>query len=885
MMYWLRLARTRLRGLLRRGSVEREMEEELRFHLRMRAAENVRRGMAQAEAAQAAQHSFGSWLRVKETCRDIKGGGVVETLMQDVIFGLRMLRKNPGFTLVAILTLALGIGANTAIFSVVDAVLLRALPYKHANRLVVMWEHKNGGRNKHNVVSPANFLDWQEQAQSFDDMAAYVDVRFNLTGAGAPVEVPAQVSTGNLFELLGAQAALGRTYTNADAEPGHDNVVVLSHNLWQRQFGGDSSIVGKTLTMNGHAVTVIGVMPADFKWFIKENSLTGKPAELWTPNKWTDRRRIGRFLSAVARLKPGVSVAQAQAEMDTISGRLAQQYADFDAGWSVELVPVRTQLAGEITKPLLVLLGAVAFVLLIACANVANLMMARAATRQKEIAIRTALGAGRWRMVRQLLTESIMLALAGGIVGLLLALWGVDLLVALSPPNLISRTDVGLSLSVLGFTFGVSLLTGIVFGLLPALEAARSDPQEALKESGRSSMGSPRSRRVRGAFVVAEIALALVLLVGAGLMMKSFLRLEAVNPGFEAQNLLTMRVLLPRAKYPDDAKRIAFFRQAVEHMQALPGVRAAAAATELPFGGLGSATDFAIEGQPAPPAGNNQTTDVHATDENYFRTLSIPVIKGRTYTAQEAMEDRHVVVINETLARQYFPDTNPIGQRLIIDMKDENKPDEIIGVVGDAKYATLEGEPHAMVYWPHAQLANSAMTIVLRTTGDPMNLAAAAQREIQALDKDQPVADVRTMESLIGESISRTRFGTLLLDVFAAVALLLATVGIYGVMSYSVVQRTHEIGIRMALGAQVSDIFRLIVGQGMLFTLSGVALGLGAAFALTRLLASLLYEVSATDPAIFAGLSVLLTLIAFVASYVPARRATKVDPLIALRYE
>ncbi len=809
----------------------------------------------------------------------------MNNLWQDIRFGVRMLWKSPGFTLVAIVALALGIGANTAIFSVVNAVLLRALPYKHAHRLVVLWEHKRTSDRAHNVVAPANFLDWQEQAQSFDGMAAFVDVRFNLTGAGAPIEIPAQVSTGNLFALLGADAALGRTYTDADAEPGHDAVVVLSHDLWQRQLGGAPDIVGKTLMLNGRALTVLGVMPPDFKWFIKENSQVGKPAELWTPHKWTDRTRSGRFLSAVARLKPGVSATQAQAEMDTIAGRLEQQYTDFNKNWEIRLVPVRTQLAGELRKPLLVLLGAVAFVLLIACANVANLLLARAAARHKEMAIRTALGAGRWRVIRQLLTESVLLALAGGVVGLLLALWGVDVLVALSPANLISKTEVGLSLPVLGFTFAVALLTGVVFGLLPALEAARSDPQEALKETGRSNTGSPRSRRVRGAFVVAEVALALVLLVGAGLMMKSFLRLQAVNPGFDPQNLLTMRVLLPRAKYPDDAKKVAFFRQAVARMQALPGVRAAAAVDALPFAGIGSATGFAIVGQPAPPAGNEQVTDVRTSDEHYFSTMNIPIVRGRTFTPQEAMEDRHVVVINEALARKYFPGADPTGQRLVIDMKQTNEPTEIIGVVGDAKYATLETEPRAMVYWPHTQLTNAAMNIVLRTTGDPLSFAPAAQREIQALDKDQPVADVRTMESWVGESTSRTRFGTLLLDVFAVVALVLATVGIYGVMAYTVTQRTHEIGIRMALGARPRDIFRLVIGQGLLLTLSGVALGLGAAFALTRLLASLLYDVSATDPTVFVGLAALLALVAFVASYVPARRATKVDPMIALRYE
>ena len=884
-MYLLRLVRARLRGLLLKDSVEREMDEELRFHLRMRAEENLRRGMTPAEAHRAALSSFGNWARVKEACRDVKGGGLMETLLQDVQFGIRMLRKNPGFTLVAIVALALGIGANTAIFSVVNAVLLRALPYKHANRLVVLWEHKRTSKRERNVVAPANFLDWQEQAQSFDGMAAFVDARFNLTGTGAPVEVPAQVATGNLFDLLGAHAALGRTFTPADAEPGHDDVVVLSHDLWQRQFGSDSGIVGKTLTLNGRPVTVLGVMPASFKWFIKENSLTGKPAELWAPNKWTNRQRMGRFMSVVARLKPGVTDAQAQAEMTTIASRLEQQYTDFNTGWEVRVVPVRTQLAGELRRPLLVLLGAVAFVLLIACANVANLMMARAAARHKELAIRTALGAGRGRMVRQLLTESVLLALAGGVVGLLLAVWGVEVLVALSPANLISKTDVGLSLPVLGFTFVVSLITGVGFGLLPALEAARSDPQEALKETERNNTGSPRSRRLRGAFVVAEVALALVLLVGAGLMMKSFLRLQAVNPGFDPNNLLTMRVLLPRAKYPDDAKRVAFFRAAVERMEALPGVQAAAVVTELPFAGLGSATGFTIEGRPEPPAGNEQVTDVRASDENYFRTMNIPIISGRTFTSQEATEDRHVVVINEALARKYFPNANPIGQRLVIDMNETNAPTEVIGVVGDAKYATLESEPRAMVYWPHPQLANSAMTLVMRTTNDPLSLAPAAQQAIQTLDKDQPVSDVRTMAGWIDESVARTRFGTLLLNLFAGVALLLVTVGIYGVIAYSVTQRTHEIGIRMALGARPLDILRLVVGQGLLLTFVGVVLGLGAAFALTRLLASLLYEVSATDPFVFAGLAVLLAVVAFVASYIPARSATKVDPLTALRYE
>ena len=806
------------------------------------------------------------------------------TIWFDVRYAVRVFLKSPGFTLVALVALMLGIGANTAIFSVVNAVLLRALPYRQAEQLVVVWENNRPRNRVRNVVSPVNFLEWQAHAQSFEGMAAFYDARFNLTGAGEPVEIPAQVGTGNLFEVLGAGAALGRTFTRDDGEPGRSNVVVLSHSFWQRQFGGAADVVGKTIALDGQTVTIIGVMPPDFKWFISENSLGGKPAEVWTPTKFTQQAR-GRFLSVVARLRPDVTFEQARVEMSTIAGRLEQQYAERNTGWGVTLVSVREQLAGEIKRPLMILLGAVAFVLLIACANVANLLLARAASRSKEIAIRAALGAGRARVVRQLLTESLLLSLAGGVLGALFATWSIDALVALSPPNLIAAADVGVSLPVLGFTFGVSLLTGVVFGLLPALEAARFDPNDALKETGRGNTGSARSRRVRGAFVIAEVALALVLLVGAGLMIRSFTRLQGVDPGFDPKNLLTMRVLLPGSKYREEPQRVAFFRAAVERIKSLPGVRSASIASALPFAGIGAATSFTIEGQPAPAAGAKPTTDVRVTDETYFRTMNIPVVSGRTFTPQEAVEDRHVVIVNQTLAQKYFPGEDPIGKRITVEMKGTNAPSEIIGVVGDAKYARLEGEPRQMVYWTHPQLAYPAMTLVVRTEGDPLSLAAAAQREIQAIDKEQPVADVRTMESWIGESVSRARFGTLLLGVFACIALVLAAVGIYGVMAYTVTQRRHEIGIRMALGAQPGDVLRLVVRQGLALTLAGIAIGLAGAYALTRVMASLLYGVSATDPLTFGGVALLLALVALVACLIPARRATKVDPMIALRYE
>jgi len=798
-----------------------------------------------------------------------------------------MLLKAPGFTIVAVLALALGIGASTAIFSVLNAVLLRALPFRHAERTVIVWEHNRTRNRPQNTISPANFLDWQDQQSVFEEMSVFYDIRLNLTDAGEAEEIPAQVTTANLFHLLGVEPVLGRTFTPDDAEENRDKVVVLSYGLWQSRFGGAPDIVGQTLTLNGTKVTVLGVLPADFKWFVKEGSLTGKPAQMWTPFKLTAgwRERKGRFPMAVARLKPGISREQAQAEMNHIASRLETQYQEFNKGWGVNLVPVREQFAGQIRTPLLVLLGAVGFVLLIACANVANLLLARAAARQREMAIRAALGAGRWRVVRQLLTESLLLALTGGALGLLLAMWGVEALIALSPPNLIGANSVGVSLPVLGFTFAVSLLTGVLFGLIPALEASRFDLNESLKEGGKGNMVSTRSGRARRVFVVAEVALALVLLLGAGLMIKSFMRQQAVDPGFDAENLLTMQLRLTPAKYREPNQRIAFFREAVARIEALPGVRSVGTVSFLPIASLGAATDFTIEGQPAPAAGDAPVTEVRVTDENFFRTMNIPVSAGRTFTEQEATGERQVVVISQDLARQYFPGEDPIGKRITVEMTDKPVPTEIIGVVGDIKHQSLDTETRPMVYWPHPQLPYSSMTLVIRTAGEPLSLAAAAQREIRQMDKDQPVSDVRTMKAWLGESIARSRFGATLLGVFATVALTLAAVGIYGVMSYAVAQRKHEIGVRMALGARAADIFKLVIGQGMILTLIGIGVGLLGAFALTRVIASLLYGVSANDPLTFGLITLLLAGVALLACYIPARRATKVDPMIALRYE
>ncbi|HEY3568939.1 MAG TPA: ABC transporter permease [Thermoanaerobaculia bacterium] len=888
-MRLLNVLSARLRALRGREAVIGDIDEELRLHLEMEAAANVERGMPPEEARRAALRTFGNFDSVRERAYEVRGGGLLETLLQDVRYAGRMLAKRPGFTAVAALTLALGVGANTAIFSVVEAVLLRPLPYRHAGRVVVVWENNHTQPGRHNVISPANFLDWREQAKSFDEMAVFLDQPLSLTGAGEPEEVPAQLVTPNLFALLGVNPELGRAFTPEDAKPGKRAVVVvISHGLWQRRFGGAPDVIGRTVSLNGRPMSVVGVMPDGFKWFVKENSRASRPAELWLPMSlapYSDRTKSGRFAQAVARLAPGVPLDKAQAEMDTIAGRLESQYPDYDKGWGITLVPLRDQLSGEIKPALLVLLGAVGFVLLIACVNVANLLLARAAGRHKEIAIRSAMGAGRRRIVRQLLTESVLLSLLGGALGLLLALWSVRALVALSPENLIGAGEVGLDLPVLAFTLAASLLTGILFGLAPALEASRVRLNESLKESSRGNAGSSRGRRLRDALIAAEVGLALVLLVGAGLMVRSFVRLQAVDPGFDARNLLTLRVALPSVRYPDDAKADAFFRQAVASLRTLPGVRSASAISELPFAALGTATSFTIEGRPAPPPGEFFGTDVRVVDEEYFRTMRIPVLAGRTFTPQEVAEDRKVCVVNQAMARVYFPGENPVGKRITVVMSDSPTPTEIIGVVGDARYAKLEGDLQPMVYWTPPQLPYSSRTLVLRAQGDPESLAAPARRAIQAIDKDLPVADVRTMEGWIAESMARTRFGTLLLAAFALLALTLAAVGIYGVMSHSVVQRQNEIGVRMALGARAGDVLWLVIRQGLARVLVGVGLGLLGALALTRVLSSLLYGVSATDPLTFLSLALLLTAVSWIACYIPARHAARVDPLIAMRYD
>src|SRR5882724_957595 len=809
----------------------------------------------------------------------------MHTFWQDLRYGLRMLAKNPGFTAVAVLTLALGIGANTAIFSVVNSVLLGPLPYKDADRLAIVWEAR--AKENQNVANPANFMDWKEQNTVFADMAAIVDFRAIVIGDGEPEEIPLQLATPNLFSVLGVEALRGRTLMVSDGQPNQPPVVVISYGLWQRRFGGDGNIIGRHLNINSRDVTVVGVMPPNFQWFIKKGSLTAKPAEIWSPYVITSENRIrrGRFMTVVARLKPGVPLQQAQAEMNTIGATLQQQYHDFNANWGVNVVPLRTQVTGEVRPALLVLLGAVGFVLLIACANVANLLLARAAARHREIAVRVALGARRSRVIKQLLIEGVPLAALGGTFGLLLAWWGTSLLVSLSPAELLDLSQVRINLTVLGFTFAVSLLTGMIFSLAPAFASARINLNESLKEGVKGSGAGSGSQRVRSLFVVAEVALALILLVGAGLLLRSFARLQSVDPGFNARNVLTMRVALPPGKYQEDQKVVGFFQQVIERLRALPGVEAAGAINFLPFAGPGAGTRFEIEGRPKPLPGEYPTTGVCVTDANFFQTLQIPLKRGRLFTAQETTEMRHVVVVNEALVRKYFPNEEAIGKRITIGMKDQDVPTEIIGIVGDIRHMRLDEEVEPMSYWPQPELTYSFMTLVIRTRGDAANVAAGARGVIQSLDNEQPVADVRTMDSLLANSIARARFSALLLAVFASVALVLAAIGIYGVISYVVAQRGHEIGLRMALGAQARDVVRLILRNGMMLAGLGVAIGLAGAFALTRVMTTLLFGVTPTDAITFVTVSALLLIVAFLACYIPARRATKVDPLTALRYE
>jgi len=807
----------------------------------------------------------------------------VGNFLRDLRYGARVLAKSPGFTLVAVLALALGIGANSAIFSVVNAVLLRPLPYAEPDRLI-----RIGGTSKTERIgtfSPPDFFDWRARNTVFEGMAAFDASSPSLTGGGEPERLNAARVSPGFFALLRTPPALGREFLPQEEQRGQHRVAILSHALWQRRFGGDPSVVGRRIELSGDSFEIVGVMPEKFE----PPQFAGRDAQppvLWVPfapdlSQWG---RDGRSVDAgIARLKPGVTVEQARAEMEAIARQLQAEYPKSNANAGVRLDTLQEQLVGGARRALLIFIAAVGFVLLIACANVANMLLARAAARSKEIAIRTALGASRGRVVRQLMTESVLLALAGGGLGLLLALWANEFLLALSAGALPRVEHVALDSRVVLFTVIVSLATGLVFGLAPALQASKTDLTESLKEGGRGGAAGLRSR-ARSALVVSEVALSLVLLVAAGLLVKSFWRLQQTSPGFDPEGVLTMNVFLPGLRYPEDAQHAAFFGRVLERVATLPGVRHAGATSNLPISGNYDRLPIYVEGRAESAAGEAPEAERYMVSDDYFRALGVPLVSGRGFNAEDAAGKPPVVIVAESVARANWPAGDAVGKRVKLG-DPENPWLTVVGVAGDVRHYGPDTPANFQVYLPHRQSPSQVMTLVVRSEADPESLAAAVRGEVWAVDKDQPVYDVKTMRQLLSASTAARRFNMLLIAVFAAVAVALAVVGIYGVMAYTVAQRTREIGVRVALGAGARDIYGLIVGRGMALAGAGVALGLAASFAVTRVMKSLLYGVDAADPAIFASVALLLSAVALLACYLPARRAARVDPAVALRYE
>jgi putative ABC transport system permease protein len=819
------------------------------------------------------------------------------TLWQDLRYGARMLLKQPLFTLVAVIALALGIGANSAIFSVVNGILLRPLPYDESERLMALSER--GKQMDGMSISYPNFTDWKAQNQTFDQIAVYNRASYNLTGIGEPERLLAAQASAELFSVLRVSPAKGRVFTSDEDKPGGEPVVVLSYGLWQRRFGGDEKILDQTISLNDRNYTVIGVMPQKF--------LFPSRIEMWVPvgplsdqESWKQRGNHPG-LYGVARLKPGVTVEQARADMDTVAEGLEQRYPDSNTGNRVTITPLLENYVRDIRPALWILLGAVGLVLLIACANVANLLLARATSRQKEIAVRLALGASRWRIIRQLLTESVLLSFIGGSIGLLLAQWGIDLILAISPNDIPRAREINLDMGVLAFTFGISFLTGLIFGIVPALQATRFDVHETLKETGRGNSG--RHQWVRSSLVVVEIATTLVLLVGAGLLIRSFYQLQQVNPGFSYDSLLSFSVSLPQKKYATDDQQVNFFRQALQNIQALPGVKEVGLASGLPLGNNGWQTSFRVEGQPPPEPGKSPLMEACLASPDYFKAMGIRLIKGRYFTEQDnrshvteektrgktedeiSLAGLNAMIIDEEFARRYWPDEEAVGKHIRLG-GDQGPLIEVVGIVGRVKMEGLNTDSNRVQgYFPFFQIPSSGMTVIIKSSVEPTQMIAAARQQILAVDPHQPVYEIRTMDEIKSESIASERLNLTLLSIFAGVALILALVGVYGVMSYAVTQRTHEIGIRMALGAQTGNVMKMVIANGMKMAIIGIVIGLGGAFAVTRVMQNLLFGVSATDLLTFVSVPVILVGVALVACFVPALRATKVDPMIALRYE
>ena len=890
--------RKRLAHLNLAAPREAAVVEELAQHLEEQCEEAISRGATEEQARERALADLADSeilarelkrLEHSSRCAAIAPGSErghwLNDLGQDVRYGFRMIAKTPAISAIAIIALALGIGANTAIFSVVNAVLLRPLPFKQPDQLVMVWDNATHLGFPKDTPAPANFLDWRQQNSVFSAMAALASRSFNLTGAGEPERLDGRRVSANLFDLLGVRPLLGRTFLAEEDKPG-TKVVLLSEGLWRRRFGADPGVIGRALNLSGQSYTVIGVLPGTVQLPSEDNTRD----QLWVPIAFPSEEAAERgshFLEVMARLKPGISLKQAQADMETVAASLAQAYPEANARRGAVVTPLHEQVVGAIRPALLVLLGAVAFVLLIACANVANLLLARAAARQKEIALRLALGASRSRMIRQFLTESVLLALLGGGVGLIFSLAGLSVLKRFIPPDITLGDAISIDAPVLLFTLLVSGLTGVIFGLAPAFHAVRSNLNDTLKESGRDSAAGARGNRLRNILVVVEVAVSFILLIGAGLLINSFMHLRNLNPGFRTDHLLTMKVELSETKYPDKERRAVFFDELTRRVKNLPGVESVAVGDNLPFTYNGNSLGIAVEGIPDPPTDQWPDVVLRVIGPNYFTTMSIPLVAGRDFTEQDNAQGKPVVVISEKTAKHYWPDQSAIGKRL--------KPGrtsspgawyEVVGVVKDVRQNDFLAEPKMQMYMPHSQVRFFwANALVVRTRVEPLSLAPSVRNQIWAIDKDQPVSEIRTMDDIVASAVARQRFSMLLLGVFAVLALVLAAVGIYGVMSYSVMQRTREIGIRMALGAQRRDVLRMTVAQGLKLVGLGVVIGLGAAVILTRVMTTLLFGVSATDPTTFVSISVVLIGVAVLASYIPALRATRIDPMLALRYE